>query len=46
MNKLYVDEASLRARGLSAEDLLVPVEVVSTERMAEIMEGQDVVLSF
>ena len=46
VNKLYVDEASLRARGLSAEDLLVPVEVVSTERMAEIMEGQDVVLSF
>ena len=46
VNKLYVDEASLRARGLAAEDLLVPVEVVSTERMAEIMEGQDVVLSF
>ncbi|MDX1374490.1 MAG: sulfurtransferase complex subunit TusC [Burkholderiales bacterium] len=46
VNKLYVDEASLRERGLRAEDLLVPVEVVSAERMAEIMEGQDVVLSF
>lgn len=46
VNKLYVDEASLRARGLTAEDLVVPVEVVSAERMAEIMEGQDVVLSF
>jgi hypothetical protein len=31
---------------LSAEDLVVPVEVVSAERMAEIMESQDVVLSF
>jgi tRNA 2-thiouridine synthesizing protein C len=46
VNKLYVDEASLAARGLTAEDLVVPVEVVGAERMAEIMEGQDVVLSF
>jgi len=46
VNKLYVDEESLRARGLTAEDLVVPVEVVSAERMAEIMESQDVVLSF
>ena len=46
VTKLYVDEESLRARGLSAEDLVVPVEVVSAERMAEIIESQDVVLSF
>ncbi|HYL90782.1 MAG TPA: sulfurtransferase complex subunit TusC [Burkholderiales bacterium] len=46
VTKLYVDEESLRARGLTAEDMLVPIEVVSAERMAEIMESQDVVLSF
>ncbi|MGD9953114.1 MAG: sulfurtransferase complex subunit TusC [Burkholderiales bacterium] len=46
VTKLYVDEASLAARGLAAGDLVVPVEVVSAERMAEIMEEQDVVLSF
>ena len=46
VNKLYVDEESLRARGLTAQDLVVPVEVVGAERMAEIMESQDVVLSF
>ena len=46
VTKLYVDEESLRARGLTAEDLVVPVEVVSAERMAEIMEAQDVILSF
>ncbi len=46
VNKIYVDEESLRARGLKAGDLVVPVEVVSAERMAEIMESQDVVLSF
>jgi tRNA 2-thiouridine synthesizing protein C len=46
VTKLYVDEESLRARGLTAADLVVPVELVSAERMAEIMEDQDVVLSF
>jgi tRNA 2-thiouridine synthesizing protein C len=46
VTKLYVDEEALRARGLSEGDLVVPVEVVSAQRMAEIMEGQDVILSF
>ncbi|HSH08186.1 MAG TPA: sulfurtransferase complex subunit TusC [Burkholderiales bacterium] len=46
VNKLYVDEDALRARGLSEADLMVPVQLVSAERMAEIMENQDVVLSF
>lgn len=46
VTKLYVEEEALRARGLSAADLVVPVEVVDTRRMAEIMEDQDVVLNF
>jgi tRNA 2-thiouridine synthesizing protein C len=46
VTKIYVEEEALQARGLSAADLVVPVEVVSAQRMAEIMEGQDVVLSF
>ena len=46
VTKLYVEKEALQARGLSAADLVVPVEVVSTQRMAEIMEGQDVILSF
>ena len=46
VTKLYVEKEALEARGLSEADLLVPVEVVSTERMAEIMEAQDVILSF
>ncbi len=44
VEKLYVEKESLEARGLTAEDLLVPVEVVSTERLREIMAEQDVVL--
>jgi tRNA 2-thiouridine synthesizing protein C len=46
VTKLYVEKEALEARGLSAADLVVPVEVVSTERMAEIMDEQDVILSF
>jgi len=46
VTKLYVEQEALQARGLTAADLLVPVEVVSAQRMAEIMEAQDVILSF
>ena len=46
VTKLYVEKEALRARGLSEADLVVPVEVVNAQRMAEIMEGQDVILSF
>ena len=46
VTKLYVEKEALEARGLREADLVVPVEVVSTQRMAEIMEGQDVILSF
>ncbi len=46
VTKLYVEEEALRTRGLSESDLVVPVELVSAQRMTEIMEGQDVILSF
>jgi tRNA 2-thiouridine synthesizing protein C len=45
VEKLYVEKESLEARGLTAEDLVVPVEVVATEELREIMAQQDVVLS-
>jgi tRNA 2-thiouridine synthesizing protein C len=46
VTKLYVEQEALRTRGLSESDLVVPVELVSAQRMTEIMEGQDVILSF
>jgi tRNA 2-thiouridine synthesizing protein C len=46
IEKLYVERESLEARGLTEDDLVVPVELVSTAEMAAIMEEQDVVLSF
>jgi tRNA 2-thiouridine synthesizing protein C len=45
VEKLYVEKESLEARGLAADDLVVPVEIVSSEQLREIMAQQDVVLS-
>ena len=46
VEKLYVERESLEARGLSEEQLLVDVEVLSSAQMGELMAQQDVVLSF
>jgi tRNA 2-thiouridine synthesizing protein C len=46
VEKLYVERESLQARGLSEADLLVPVQVLASAQMAELMAAQDVVLSF
>ncbi len=46
INKLYVERESLQARGLSTDDLLVPVEVLNAQQIGALMAQQDVVLSF
>lgn len=46
VNKLYVDQESLSARGLTGDDLCVPVEVMSRAELGKIMDAQDVVMSF
>jgi tRNA 2-thiouridine synthesizing protein C len=46
VEKLYVEKESLEARGLSEDDLVVPVEVMSSEELRTLMDEQDVVLSF
>ncbi len=46
VEKLYVEKESLAARGLSEEDLLVDVTVLSSADMGKLMDEQDVVLSF
>jgi tRNA 2-thiouridine synthesizing protein C len=45
VEKLYVEKESLEARGLSEDDLVVDVEVLSTEELSKIMAAQDVVIS-
>jgi len=46
VEKLFVDKESLDERGLTEDDLLVDVEVISRAKMADLMDEQDVVLSF
>ncbi len=46
VEKLYVERESLEARGLSEDQLLVDVEVLSSAEMGRLMAEQDVVLSF
>ena len=46
VEKLYVEKESLDARGLTEDDLLVDVTVLSSAEMGALMDEQDVVLSF
>jgi tRNA 2-thiouridine synthesizing protein C len=43
---LYVEKEAMEARGLTEEDFLVPVSVLSRAEMGKLMDEQDVVLSF
>ncbi len=45
VEKLYAEKESLEARGLSVEDLVVPVEVLTSEELKALMSKQDVILT-
>jgi len=46
IEKLYVDKSSMDARGLTEDDLIVDVTVLSDDEMKNLMADQDVVISF
>jgi tRNA 2-thiouridine synthesizing protein C len=46
IEKLYVERESMEMRGLTEDDLIVDVQVVNAAEMADLMNEQDVVLSF
>lgn len=46
VEKLYVEKESLEERGMTADDLIVPVEVLSATAIQDLLEDQDVILSF
>jgi tRNA 2-thiouridine synthesizing protein C len=46
IEKLYVDQRSMKERGLTPDDLIVAVEILDDAQMAELIEQQDVILSF
>ena len=45
VEKIYVERESLELRGLVEDDLIIPVEVLSSDDLREIMAEQDVVIS-
>jgi len=45
VEKIYVERESLEARGLTEDDLIIPVEVKSTKELRDIMAQQEVVIS-
>jgi tRNA 2-thiouridine synthesizing protein C len=46
VEKLYVEKESMEARGMTVDDLIVPVEMKTSEEIGRLMEKQDVILSF
>ncbi|MEI7842168.1 MAG: sulfurtransferase complex subunit TusC [Gallionellaceae bacterium] len=46
VEKLYVEKEAMEERGLTEDDLLVDVTVLSRAEMGALMDQQDVVLSF
>jgi|APFre7841882724_1041349.scaffolds.fasta_scaffold110807_1 tRNA 2-thiouridine synthesizing protein C len=46
IEKLFVEKESMESRGLTAEDMIVPVEVLSKDELTSLMEEQDVILTF
>ena len=45
VERIYVEKESLESRGLTADDLIIPVEILTTDELREIMSQQDVVFS-
>lgn len=43
---IYVEKESLEARGLTEQDLVIPVQVTDSNAIAELIQQQDVVLGF
>lgn len=46
ITNIYIDRESLKQRGLSADDLVIPVKVMEAGEIAKIMEEQHVLLPF
>ncbi len=45
IDKIYVEKESLLSRGLTAQDLIISVEILSAERLSSVMAQQDVIIS-
>ena len=43
---IFVEAASLQARNLQVDDLLIPVQVINSQAAAKLMDQQDILLNF
>ena len=46
VEKVYAEKESLEARGMVQEDLVIPVEILNSSEIADLMDSQDVIVSF
>lgn len=46
INDIFVAEHDLSARGLSVDDLIIPVKTLSQAEVSDLCENQDIILSF
>ena len=46
VEKIYVEKESMEVRGLTVDDLIIPVEVKSNEEVTKMMADSDVLLNF
>jgi tRNA 2-thiouridine synthesizing protein C len=46
VEKIYAEKESLESRGLSEDDLVIPVEILSSAKISELMDAQDVIVTF
>ena len=46
VEKVYAEKESLDARGITQEDLVIPVEILNSSEIADLMDIQDVIVSF
>mgnify|MGYP006116874795 FL=1 len=46
VEKVYAEKESLVARGIDEDDLVIPVEILTASEIAELMDAQDVIVSF
>ena len=46
VEKVYAEKESLVARGMGEDDLVIPVEILTASEIADLMNSQDVIVSF
>ena len=46
VEKLYVEKESLDQRGLSEDDLMVDVKILTSDEMKKIIKDSEVILNF